>query len=44
MEIITAGFKHIPEVLPDQMDIIDYIGFALITSAIFLVITKVSTN
>ena len=44
MEKITAGFKNIPEVLPDEMDIIDYIGFGLITTAIIIVISKVSIN
>jgi hypothetical protein len=44
MKKITAGFMNIPEVLPDEMDIIDLIGFGLITTAIFIVITKLSTN
>jgi hypothetical protein len=44
MEKITAGFKNIPEVLPDEMDIIDYLGFAVITASIFYVITKVTIN
>ncbi|MBT3799665.1 MAG: hypothetical protein HOG05_00795 [Bacteroidetes bacterium] len=41
---IIAGFKNIPEVLPDEMDIIDYLGFAVITSAICYVITKVTSD
>jgi hypothetical protein len=44
MTRITAGFRNVPEVLPDEMDIIDYLGFAVITSAIFYVITKVTIN
>ena len=44
MEKITAGFRNVPEVLPEEMDIIDYFGFAVITSAIFYVITKVTIN
>jgi hypothetical protein len=44
MTRLTAGFKNIPEVLPDEMDIIDCLGFAVITSAIFYVITKVTSD
>jgi len=44
MEKITAGFRNVPEVLLEEFDIIDYLGFAVITSAIFYVITKVTIN
>ena len=43
MDKITAGYTHIPEV-SSEMDVLDYLGFIIISSAVFIVIYKVTSN